>query len=77
RNATETIPIVMITVRDPVGTGPIASLARPGGNVTGVRAKRRPGNRRQNNWSCSRRPSLRSAVWPSSRTRPMRTTSSR
>jgi len=36
RNATETIPIVMITVRDPVGTGLIASLARPGGNVTGM-----------------------------------------
>ena len=36
KNATETIPIVMIGVRDPVGTGLIASLARPGGNVTGV-----------------------------------------
>src|SRR5262249_44257164 len=36
RNATQTIPIVMITVRDPVGTGLIASLARPGGNVTGM-----------------------------------------
>jgi putative ABC transport system substrate-binding protein len=36
KNATETIPIVMIAVRDPVGTGFIASLARPGGNVTGV-----------------------------------------
>jgi putative ABC transport system substrate-binding protein len=36
RNATETIPIVMIAVRDPVGTGLIASLVRPGGNVTGV-----------------------------------------
>jgi putative ABC transport system substrate-binding protein len=36
RNATETIPIVMIAVRDPVGTGLIASLGRPGGNVTGV-----------------------------------------
>lgn len=36
RNATETIPIVMIAVRDPVGIGLIASLARPGGNVTGL-----------------------------------------
>jgi putative tryptophan/tyrosine transport system substrate-binding protein len=36
KNATETIPIVMIAVRDPVDTGLIASLARPGGNVTGV-----------------------------------------
>ena len=36
RNATKTIPIVMIGVRDPIGTGLIASLARPGGNITGV-----------------------------------------
>jgi putative ABC transport system substrate-binding protein len=36
RNATGTIPIVMIGVRDPLGIGLIASLARPGGNVTGV-----------------------------------------
>src|SRR5262245_26572819 len=36
KNATETIPIVMIAVRDPVGIGLIASLPRPGGNVTGV-----------------------------------------
>jgi putative ABC transport system substrate-binding protein len=35
-NASGTIPIVMIGVRDPVGIGLIASLARPGGNVTGV-----------------------------------------
>ncbi|MGZ5896487.1 MAG: ABC transporter substrate-binding protein [Xanthobacteraceae bacterium] len=34
--ATSTIPIVMITVSDPVGTGLIKSLARPGGNVTGL-----------------------------------------
>ena len=36
KNATGTIPIVMIAVRDPVGIGLIASLARPGGNVTGL-----------------------------------------
>jgi putative tryptophan/tyrosine transport system substrate-binding protein len=36
RDATNTIPIVMIAVSDPVGKGLVASLARPGGNVTGV-----------------------------------------
>jgi putative ABC transport system substrate-binding protein len=36
KNATGTIPIVMIGVSDPVGQGLIASLARPGGNVTGL-----------------------------------------
>lgn len=36
RKATDTIPIVMIAVRDPVAIGLIASLSRPGGNVTGV-----------------------------------------
>jgi ABC-type uncharacterized transport system substrate-binding protein len=35
RKATSTIPIVMVGVGDPIGAGLVASLARPGGNVTG------------------------------------------
>jgi putative tryptophan/tyrosine transport system substrate-binding protein len=36
KNATRTIPIVMIALGDPVGTGLVDSLAHPGGNVTGM-----------------------------------------
>src|SRR5262249_46366849 len=34
--ATSTIPIVMVNVTDPLGVGLVKSLARPGGNVTGL-----------------------------------------
>jgi ABC-type uncharacterized transport system substrate-binding protein len=36
KDATSTIPIVMASAGDPVGTGFVASLARPGGNITGM-----------------------------------------
>jgi putative ABC transport system substrate-binding protein len=36
KKATSTIPIVFVGVGDPLGSGIVASLARPGGNITGV-----------------------------------------
>ena len=42
RRATTTIPIVMVNAADPVGAGLVASLAQPGGNVTGIAAQLTP-----------------------------------
>jgi putative ABC transport system substrate-binding protein len=36
KKATTTVPLVMVAVGDPVGTGLVPSLARPGGNLTGL-----------------------------------------
>lgn len=36
KEATSTIPVVMVQDNDPVGTGIVSSLARPGGNITGL-----------------------------------------
>ena len=36
KQATKTIPIVFTTTSDPIGTGMVASLAHPGGNLTGM-----------------------------------------
>jgi putative tryptophan/tyrosine transport system substrate-binding protein len=38
RNATTPIPVVIVGVGDPVGQKLVASLARPGGNITGLSA---------------------------------------
>ena len=36
KKATTTVPLVMVAVGDPIGTGLVPSLARPGGNLTGL-----------------------------------------
>jgi putative tryptophan/tyrosine transport system substrate-binding protein len=50
---THTIPIVFVPSSDPVGAGLVASLAHPGGNVTGVLLYEE--GIRANGWRCSKR----------------------
>jgi ABC-type uncharacterized transport system substrate-binding protein len=53
QRATTTIPIVFIVVPDPIGTKLVNSLARPGGNITGLTHKR--SSSAQNAWPFSRK----------------------
>ena len=54
RQVTRTIPIVFPVAGDPVGTGLVDSLARPGGNTTGF-AQFEFSIQAENGWSCSSR----------------------
>jgi putative ABC transport system substrate-binding protein len=45
KQATGTIPIVMVNIGDPVGAGLVASLAHPGGNVTGLSSQAEVGGK--------------------------------
>ena len=53
KNATSTIPIVVAAMGDPLGIGLVASLARPGGNLTGVSLRHDRGSHRQVAGDCS------------------------
>jgi ABC-type uncharacterized transport system substrate-binding protein len=47
KQATKTIPIVMVTTQDPVAAGFVDSLARPGGNITGLTSLQRELSRKR------------------------------
>ena|SRR2546422_1383660 len=71
--ATKQIPIVMTSVGDPVGSGFVSNLARPGGNVTGISnvvaelaSKRPAASRRAHAAPIPRAAPVTSAVLPSS-----------
>jgi putative ABC transport system substrate-binding protein len=63
KNATTSIPIVMMGAADPVGIGFVASLARPGGNITGLSLQ--SPELLAKGWSCSRKLFQSSLAWPS------------
>jgi putative ABC transport system substrate-binding protein len=48
-----TIPIIFVNVSDPIGSGFVASLARPGGNITGLMLYEE--GSQESGWPCSKR----------------------
>lgn len=72
KRATTTIPLVMVAVGDPIGTGLVKSLARPGGNLTGL-VSIAP-DLEASASSCSARSCRSSRRWPFSPTPPTRST---
>jgi putative ABC transport system substrate-binding protein len=66
KSATKTIPVVMTTIEDPVAMGIVASLARPGGNITGLTnlAPELSGKRLELLKEALRKISLVAVMWP-------------